>query len=209
MQNSTKCECHQCLLLECLRNECRCFPRVLPGGKLPGERNYSQFVPVHADRLEPQPADTEIFLALKVACVSLTDNFWPHAAVPGIWARQRGSTLTACRIFSPQVRVSNCSFRSPSGLGRFRLPWFYAGAPPLFLSVAREPEVSAVAADVPKSPRSLVTTSPRWWLSKSQSLSRVSCHKRSKAPKEECVGKYLCQNIHRQLQHINTCFRAN
>lgn len=53
-----------------------------------------------------------------IASISFTGNFPPHTAVLGTWATIKGSALTGCHIFSPELAVSNLSF-STSALGYF------------------------------------------------------------------------------------------
>lgn len=99
---------------------------VLPGSsKLPGEGNYRQVAPVAlrepgstASRHWDMSGFSPPCRLQAIACVSLTGNSSPHTAVLGTWATLKGSALTGCHIFSPELAVSNLSFRT-SALGHF------------------------------------------------------------------------------------------
>lgn len=148
---------------------------VLPGrSKLSGVGNYSEFAPVTltepgatASRHWDMSGFSWPWSLQVVSCVSLTDNFWPHTAELGTWATLKGSALTGCHIFSPELAVSNLSL-STSGLGHFHFD-FTLPLTPLSL---REPEVFCYTCQCPvwpKSPDGFITTLPQRCLSRWQS----------------------------------------
>lgn len=163
------------MLLSWMLWKCQCFLGVLPGSsKLTGVGNYSEFAPVTltepgatASRHWDMSGFSWPWSLQVVSCVSLTDNFWPHTAVLGTWATLKGSALTGCHIFSPELAVSNLSL-STSGLGHFHFD-FTLPLTPLSL---REPEVFCYTCQCPvwpKSPDGFITTLPQRCLSRWQS----------------------------------------
>lgn len=131
--------------------KCQCFLGVLPGSsKLSGEGNYRKVAPVTlrepgttASRHWDMSGFPWPWRLQAIACVSITGNCSPHTAVLGTWATLKGSGLTGCHIFSPELAVSNPSF-STSALGHFHFD--FTGANPI---VTREPEVSCYTCQCP------------------------------------------------------------